>query len=299
MSLLVIIVTYNAMHWIKRCICSVKRSTIKSTIYVIDNGSTDGTQNFIKSNYKDIIFYQSKINLGFGKANNIGLQYAINKEYDYIYLLNQDAWVTPNTFELLIDAFNNNEEYGILSPLQCEANLKKLDQSFFKCIVSANNAYLLNNILLGIDINKAYEVEMVMAAHWMISRKCLLEVGGFSPTFPHYGEDVNYKDRLHFWKMKMGIVPAAIGIHDRENRKNDINKLMYQYYMIELCYLSNPNKHRKPWLISWLMNYLMFLIKYKKIQYIKYLAPILINIKDILINKKLSKKKCAFININK
>ena len=51
MKLLVIIVTYNGMRWAKRCFDSLMTSTIVPNIFVIDNGSKDGTQTYIKDNY--------------------------------------------------------------------------------------------------------------------------------------------------------------------------------------------------------------------------------------------------------
>ena len=89
-KVLVVIVTYNGLHWIERCIKSVFNSTYPLTVMVIDNMSTDGTQAFVKSNYKDVIFYQVHDNLGFGRANNIGFKYAVNNDFDYVYCWRDD-----------------------------------------------------------------------------------------------------------------------------------------------------------------------------------------------------------------
>ena len=78
-DLLVIIVTYNAMKWVDRCFDSLIDSTYPNDVFVVDNGSTDGTQDYIKSKYPNVIFVQSGENLGFGKANNLGFKYAIER----------------------------------------------------------------------------------------------------------------------------------------------------------------------------------------------------------------------------
>ena len=129
-QLLVIIVTYNGMKWLERCLSSLTSSTVPSDVYIVDNGSTDGSQDYIRSNFKDAIFVQSEENLGFGKANNIGLQYAYDKGYEYVYLLNQDAWVEETTFETLISMHKKHPEYGILSPVQIQANNTRMDTNF-------------------------------------------------------------------------------------------------------------------------------------------------------------------------
>ena len=83
MKLLVIIVTYNAMQWAERCFSSLRNSIVRPDVFVVDNGSTDGTQIFVKEHYPDVMFHQSEENLGFGNANNMGLQHALDYNYDY------------------------------------------------------------------------------------------------------------------------------------------------------------------------------------------------------------------------
>ncbi len=75
-KILVIIVTYNAMQWAERCFASLRKSTVKPDMLVVDNGSNDGTQEYIQQHFPEVIFHQSRDNLGFGKANNLGLHYA-------------------------------------------------------------------------------------------------------------------------------------------------------------------------------------------------------------------------------
>ena len=72
-NILVIIVTYNGKAWLDRCISSVLHSRVKADVIVIDNGSSDGTIEHIRDKYPTVKLYESHENLGFGKANNIGL----------------------------------------------------------------------------------------------------------------------------------------------------------------------------------------------------------------------------------
>ena len=223
-SLLTIIVTFNGMKWIDRCIQSVLSSTARSDIFVIDNASTDATPDYIAEKYPTVHLYRSKKNLGFGAANNTGLQHAIDKNYDYVYLLNQDAWVKEDTFEKMILAHQKYPEYGILSPLQLQANEKHLDFNF-GAILSKWDAEtkVCEDLLMG-QKKDVIPFPKVMAAHWLISKDCLINVGGFSPAFFHYGEDYNYADRAWHKHYKIGVVMNAIGIHDREARTESEEK---------------------------------------------------------------------------
>lgn len=241
MSLLTIIVTYNAMQWLERCLNSLCESSIVPDIFIVDNGSTDGTQDYIKGHYPHILFQQSSENLGFGRANNIGLQYALDHHYDYVYLLNQDAWVLPNTIETLIKVSKKYLKCGVLSPMQMEANMMHLDCNFKENTCSFLSCpELIDALYFEKDQDVLSVNNTVMAAHWLITRECLEKVGGFSPSFKHYGEDNNFIQRVHYHGLKVGIVPLAKAVHDRENRELSFERKMYMSYVAMMIMLSSP-----------------------------------------------------------
>ena len=134
--ILTIVVTFNAMQWVDRCIGSVLASKMHSDIFVIDNGSTDRTADYIAEHYPTALLYRSPKNLKFGKGNNLGLEYAIRHGYDYVYLLNQDAWGMPDTFSKMLAVFENHPEYGILSPYYIDLKTGKRIDYVFNSIIS-------------------------------------------------------------------------------------------------------------------------------------------------------------------
>ncbi len=229
-EILVIIVTFNGMRWIDRCIDSVRKSDTQADILVIDNGSTDGTVERLQKKSVEVICNTS--NMGFGAANNIGLRRVLEEGYGYAYLLNQDAWVEPDTFRLLLDAFKD-DSYGVLSPVQYDGGGKKMDRQFARRC----KRYIAKNKDAGV-----VEVPFVMAAHWMISRSCILQVGGFSHAFVMYGEDDNYLDRVRWFGLKAGVVPAARAIHDRADRPDSPERRMFLKCNASIIHVSNPAK---------------------------------------------------------
>lgn len=284
------------MHWVDRCLNSLRNSTMPVDIFVIDNGSTDGSQKYIKNNFQEVFFTQSETNLGFGKANNIGLQYALDNNYDYVYLLNQDAWVMPDTIEKLINTQRNHPEYGVLSPMQLEANNERFDKIFgLICSGQINNDFL--NDLFFNHIKTVYQVKDVMAAHWLISRTCIEKVGGFSPTFPHYGEDNNYNQRIYIKGLKVGIVPDAIAIHDRATREKTRERDMYMFYINWLIKLSNPHLSLKRSGYHILKESCLNSLGFKSFKPIEYGLKIFRNWVNIAKNKEISiRDNCAFLN---
>ena len=226
--LLVVIVTYNGMRWLDRCIGSVLSSDVPADIFVCDNGSTDGTADFIESHYPSVQLVRSGENLGFARANDLGFRKALEGGYHFVYLLNQDAWVLPDTFSKLMNAFCSGN-WGLLSPLQMRPDLTAPDKRFKRHY---------HGPLVPSD--EVFPVRFVMAAHWMISSDCLRKTGFFSPAFSHYGEDNNYCDRVRFHGFGTGVLPSAIGVHDRQARKKSKEARIKQNCQYSKVCLSNP-----------------------------------------------------------
>src|SRR5437879_9159961 len=117
-NIYVIIVTYNGMKWIKRCLHDVLLSDVNVRIILVDNGSTDGTPEFIENAYPDLELIKTNTNLGFGQANNIGIKKALRHRADYVFLLNQDGYVETDTIRKLVEFQLAHPDYGVLSPQQ-------------------------------------------------------------------------------------------------------------------------------------------------------------------------------------
>lgn len=210
----VIIVTYNGMKWIEECLKSVLNSSIPVSVVVIDNCSTDKTTNFIKTEFPDVILLEQNKNLGFGRANNIGMSYALKHDADFVFLLNQDAFVEPNTIERLIETAQQNPEYGILSPIQTDYSGNLLENYFFKFMAEDKSRTFYSDFVLKNNLKKIYDIDFIQAAAWLLPKKTLKTIGGFDPHFFHYGEDNNYCQRVLFHNLKIGVVSTAFIRHD-------------------------------------------------------------------------------------
>ncbi len=214
-SISIIIVSYNGISWLSKTLGSIPD---KYPVIVVDNNSSDETVNFIKANYPRVTLLEQSKNLGFGQANNIGISYALKQGAEHIFLLNQDAYLKDGCLDILIDFQKANKEYGILSPIHLNGTGTRLDANFSNYVNYAGNKDFFSDYVLNKSIKPIYTVPFVNAAGWLISRECLETVGGFDPLFFHYGEDDNYCQRLNYHGFKIGVVPEAKLLHDRENR---------------------------------------------------------------------------------
>lgn len=221
-----IIVTYNGMRWIKKCIDSLLASDYNNNIVVVDNGSKDVTAAFIKQNYPHVHLIETGKNLGFGQGNNIGLHIALEKKADHILLLNQDAYVEHDTIYKLVKAQTENPEFGILSPLHLNGAGNNFDEYFYNYLIKSDIKNILPQALLNNGVEcSIINTRFVNAAAWLISSDCLKKTGGFDPIFFHYGEDDHYINRALYKGFKAGILTSAKICHERERslENNSIN----------------------------------------------------------------------------
>jgi len=258
MNVQVLISTHNGANWIEKCIDSLLRSTIPVKIKLIDNLSTDATVQIVKAKYPQIDYMINTEDMGFAKANNILLRQALADNVDYVFLLNQDAWVDPGTIEGLINVHEQHPEYGIISPIHLNGEGKAFDYKF-ALYCSEKSCPGLNSDLYLNKVRDIYDINFVNGAFWLISKECLKSVGLFDPLFYVYFEDIDFISRLKYKGFKVGIAPQFVGYHDRINNPPEPSQQKTRY-MMRLKYISlikNINR-------SFIMAYLSFLKLYFK-----------------------------------
>jgi GT2 family glycosyltransferase len=182
-------------------------------VIVIDNNSQDDTIKKIRA-YSSVILFENQTNLGFGKANNVGIEYALKNGAEYVYLINHDAYLVESVVDKAKGLFKENPEFGILTPLQVQENKRSLEENFARFLSwdgilseMVNDAFLLGKH------KEVYEVPFAQAASWIIRREVLEKIGMFNTLFFQYGEDNEYLNRLKYHGYKLGLIPGKIVVH--------------------------------------------------------------------------------------
>ena len=225
-----VVVTYNGMQWYDKCFGSLQASSVPVHTIVIDNASGDNTVAYIKEQFPDVHIIESKTNLGFAKANNIGIKYALEHGADYVFLLNQDAWIEEDTLSVLLEDFKLQPALGIASPLHLNGDKSGFDWKFVEYMSAEFTSDLYFN-----RFESFYPVSFVNAAAWLVSTSCINRVGGFDTSlFTHYGEDTNYCQRVLYHGFEIGINTNCTICHDREFRKNGETEYRKQIFEDEL-----------------------------------------------------------------
>lgn len=214
-SVFVIIVTYNGALWIRQCLESLRSSTYPCTPIVVDNASSDGTQKIVRENFPEALLLEEKRNHGFGISNNIGIAKAFDLEADYVFLLNQDAYVLNDTIEKLISALQINTSYLLATPIHCSPGTNHIDINTRTGYLQRYCPDLISDACLG-KMKEHYPITGVNAAAWLISKNAILKIGGFDPLFFMYGEDDDLINRYAYHGLKFILVTKSLVVHLRQ-----------------------------------------------------------------------------------
>ena len=209
MKLSVIIVNYNVKYFLEHCLNAVSKAckNIETEIIVVDNASTDGSRSFLEARFSNVKFIWNETNLGFSKANNLGLKFTTG---EYTLFLNPDTIVPEDCFEKCIDFFETHADCGAIGVKMIDGSGNFLKESKRSFPTPAASFYKLTGLHKLFPTHKKFaayyaghlsesntaSVEVLSGAFMMVSDKMLKRVKGFDEDFFMYGEDIDLSYRI-------------------------------------------------------------------------------------------------------
>jgi len=196
----IIVVTFNALDFIKQCFASIKKYTDDYELIIVDNGSQANTVKWLKKQAGLITIFNSE-NRGFAAGNNQGIKIAKGK---YVLLLNSDTVVTKGWLPRLIKSIDENDRIGIVGPY---ANYSDGDQMFPGFYSSINEMHAFAK---GFN-RKEKETYHISGFCMLLKRKTLNKVGLFDESFKIANfEDVDYCIRARRAGFKLKVANCFI-----------------------------------------------------------------------------------------
>lgn len=219
MDVSVIIINYKTPQLVIDCLKSIKDLThdLSYEVIVIDNDSGDDSLSKISAAHPWARYIQSESNLGFGRANNLGVKYASGKN---VFFLNSDTQLMNNAIKILHNFMEENQnKVGA-----CGANLYHADGSpnfsYTLYFPSIFTHILYRSYLIKFysrenfnDSGRSKKVAQVIGAHLMMPRFLFEEVGGFDPAYFMYVEDTDIQTTISTMGYEVYSVPAAKILH--------------------------------------------------------------------------------------
>lgn len=119
-AVVIVVLNWNGLADTTACLESLARLDYRNyEIVVVDNGSKDGSVEHFRAAYPDMILFENQVNKGFTGGNNIGINYAMRRGADYVWLLNNDTVIAPESLNKLVECAEVESSAGMLSPLIC------------------------------------------------------------------------------------------------------------------------------------------------------------------------------------
>jgi N-acetylglucosaminyl-diphospho-decaprenol L-rhamnosyltransferase len=258
MKISVVIVSYNARYYLEQCLHSVEAAlkNIQGEIIVVDNASPEKPIDFIKSKFPNVHFIESSKNLGFGKANNLGVE---KSKGEFVLILNPDTLIPEDLFQEILPFAETKADLGALGVRLIDAN-GKFHQESKRNIPSFENTFgkLFGTLIPSKKIKGYYKTEVgereiapaeILVGAFMLIRKSVYQkVGGFDERYFMYGEDIDLSYTLVLKGYTNYYYGKSTAIHYKgESTRKDKKYLKIFFEAMDLFvdkyYKSKPFQH--------------------------------------------------------
>ncbi|MFA4953075.1 MAG: glycosyltransferase family 2 protein [Candidatus Pacearchaeota archaeon] len=211
----IIIVNWNGKKFLRNCLNAVSKQTYKNyDVYFVDNGSIDGSFDYVKNNFPKTKTIQLDKNYGFAKGNNEGIKEAFkDKNVEYIVCLNNDTIVDKNWLKELVKTAEKDKNVGMV---QSKIFLK--DKKTLHSVGGILN-YDFSSESRGFgekdenQYNKEEEICLAIGCSVIIKRKVLERIGLFEEKFESYKEDDDLSLRVKLAGYLIYYSPTSIVYH--------------------------------------------------------------------------------------
>jgi len=215
-SIAVILVNWKKYNLTSNCINSLNKSNYKNfKIILVDNEYSEKSIIELKNKYKELLVFKEKNNLGFAGGNNIGIRYALENDYDYIMLLNNDTEVKENFILPLVERMEKNLFLAAVQPLILNFSNKSIIWNAggkLNKFLGLTSTRLNNNKLNSSIVFDDY-TDWISGCCILIKSEILTKVGLLDEKFFNYYEDVDWSLRMKNLGYDLGFVKESIIYH--------------------------------------------------------------------------------------
>ena len=271
MKLSIVIVNYNVKYFLEQCLCSVRAAVagIEAEVLVVDNHSTDGSIEYLRPRFPEVIFIENEDNPGFAKANNQAIRIS---QGEYVLLLNPDTVVGEDSLRSLCYFMDEHPEAGGLGVKMLEGHgifLPESKRSFPSPWVSFCKIFGLSKFfpqsrtfaqysLPYLDKDKQLKVDVLAGAFMLLRRKALDKVGLLDESFFMYGEDIDLSYRVVQGGYTNYYIPERLLHYKGESTKHGDIKYVKAFYGAMLIFYRKYYPQAS-WLMSLLIQMAVFL----------------------------------------
>jgi GT2 family glycosyltransferase len=243
----VLILNYNGRETLRQCLQSVYQlSYANFEVVLIDNASTDESLEEIKALFPRTHFVRNERNLGFAAGNNPGIRFALEKGADYVWLLNNDAFVDREALDKLVESGEHHSNVGILSPLILHATTKNI--WFGKGVIDWTR--MKTRHISPPTLLKPFSSEYICGCAMLVKKEVFKTVGILDEHYFLYYEDVDFSIRAARAGFVLLVIPTATVFHAEASQDNP-DKVYWLVFSGLRFFHHHAPKALKPWLFAY------------------------------------------------
>ncbi len=212
----IIIVNYNTKQLLANCIQSIYGQTDKIyyEVIVVDNASSDGSEEYIRLQFPNVIWINSRENIGFGRANNLGVSQATGK---YLFLLNSDTILKNNAILMFYQYMESYAKIDKIGAIGCWL-LDNGDNLNFSCgefpTPRSEFSYIWKKIVKRKPMALATkDVDFITGADLFLPKDVFRKMGGFDSNIFMYYEETDLQYRMTKSNLKRRIIMGPQIVH--------------------------------------------------------------------------------------
>ena len=224
MEVAAVIINRNTKDFLRACLTSISEQEFEGSIstWVVDNGSTDCSQQMVLSEFPDANLVWNDRNIGYARACNQGARHT---HEPYLFFMNSDTVLTPGTIRELVGCFESHPDSGVLGPriLNDDGSLQYSCREFpsikdaflhaFVGLFSAGNPATVRYRKTGWGHQEEMEVDWVSGCFMAVRRDTFEALGGFDDKYFMYVEDVDFCWRARECGWTVRYLPAGDVYH--------------------------------------------------------------------------------------
>lgn len=246
----IIICNFNKKEYLQGCLSSLYESDFDNLTYeiiVVDNASTDDSVQFVQDNYREITLLENEENLGGSGGFDRGIRYAIDKNYKYVALLDNDILLEENTIINLIKHIEQNPKVGVVGSKICTMDNPEVLQEMGSFIDFETTFNIQTPLKSHIDNDQLPEVvvcDYVPACCLVTTNKVLNKVGSFDTKHFIYWDDMDWCTRVKKAGYEVHAINSSRVFHKMNSGNDDTTlssvckKSVFEQEFVKLC--SNP-----------------------------------------------------------
>jgi len=257
-DLSLIIVTLNTRDLLRRALTSIRESndTFSKEVIVVDNGSTDGTEEMISQEFPEVLYLHQSRNFGFAQANNRGARHAHGR---YLCLMNSDARLKPTTLIDSISFMEKNPQCGVVGAqlLNTDGTRQNSIANFPSLVTELVNKSLLRAIFPekypGKEVmqHEPMVVESVIGAFFLTRRDLWNQLGGLDERYFFFLEETDYCLRVQNSGFKVQHLPQMEVWHDQGQTAKKVHiPARIEYWRSRYLYFELHHGPCNRWLLA-------------------------------------------------